>query len=321
VTADVDAIVVTTGGSVVLDCVDHLRDQRLRRVILVDNGSLDARGEAVSRAHPETVPVRLEAAVGATVARNRGVEAGDAPLLLFVDDDALAAPGAVGLLAEALLETPAATGTAGRLVDPADSRTQDAYRPRKFPSVATLVALFAGLPGIWPKNPWTGGHLRRPLDDETRTAVEFAPSACLMVRRDAFEAVGGWDERYWFWWEDVDLTKRLAASGPLIYVPAAVFRHVGGSTSRAFSEAEVLVRFSHGLLCYIQAHFGWPRRLASGVLLASVGGFRRVRFARRKPELALAYRSVAHGAVRLLRGRPVPSLHALMAHARLGPPS
>ena len=313
VSPDVDAIVVTTGGTVVHECVEQLQDQRLRRVIVVDNGS----GERPANA----VVVPLEHPAGATVARNRGVQAGDAPLLLFLDDDALAEPGAVSLLAETLIATPAAAATAGRLVDPETRETQDAYRPRKFPNFRTLVALFAGLPGFWPKNPWTGGHLRRPLDEATPVPVEFAPSACLMVRRSALEGVGGWDERFWFWWEDVDLTKRLAADGQLIYVPGATFRHLGGSTSRRYSEPEVLIRFSHGLLCYVQSHFAFPQRLASGVLLVAVGAFRRVRLARRKPDLALAYRSVAMGALRLLRGRAVPSLQKLLGDAHLGPPS
>lgn len=301
---DVDAIVVTTGGTIVRECVERLQDPRLRRVIVVANGPAES---------PEgAVVVRLEEPVGATVARNRGVEASDSPLLLFLDDDALAEPGSVSALAETLSSTTGASAAAGRLVDPETLQTQDAYRPRRFPNLRTVVAVFAGVPGFWPKNPWTGGHLRRPYDDAAPVPVEFAPSACLMVRRSAFEAVGGWDERFWFWWEDVDLTKRLAADGQLIYVPAAVFRHVGGSTSRTYSEAEVLVRFSHGLLCYVQSHFGPVRRLAAGLLLVAVGAFRRVRFARKKPELARAYGSVAGGALRLLRGQPVPSLRSLL---------
>jgi GT2 family glycosyltransferase len=306
VTVDVDAIVVTTGGTIVRECVERLQDSRLRRVIVVANGS----GEAPDG----SVAVRIDEPVGATVARNRGVEAGDAPLLLFLDDDALAEPGSVSALAETL-STTGASAAAGRLVDPETGETQDAYRPRRFPNLRTILALFAGLPGFWPKNPWTGGHLRRPYDDDAPLAVEFAPSACLMVRRDAFEAVAGWDERFWFWWEDVDLTKRLAQDGQLIYVPAAVFRHVGGSTSRTYSEAEVLVRFSHGLLCYVQSHFGPVRRVSVALLLVAVGAFRRVRFARKKPELARAYGSVAGGALCLLRGQPVPSLHSLLANA------
>ena len=72
----------------------------------------------------------------------------------------------------------------------------------------------------------------------------------MLVRREVTERIGGWDERYWFWYEDVDFSRRLAAHGTQLYVPAAPFRHVGGATARRLRRVDGHRRTFHGVLVY-----------------------------------------------------------------------
>ncbi|NEM91338.1 glycosyltransferase [Galbitalea soli] len=108
---------------------------------------------------------------------------------------------------------------------------------RAFPSIRTGVghALFAN---IWRTNPWTlRYHQSRDLSPSEDSVVDWVSGACMLVRPEAFRAVGGFDDSYFMYFEDVDLAWRLAARGwRAVYVPRAHILHSGAkSTSRQAS--------------------------------------------------------------------------------------
>ena len=287
----IDAVVATRDSQdLVLECVEHLRSPLLARVIVVDNGSVDATAEALHAARPDVEVVRLGRPEGLAFAYNRGAEAGSAELILFLNDDVFATDDAIAELSAALDTRPRAVAAAGRLVDPVDGRTQEHYLPQAFPGPLTLAAALIGRP-------------RRRLElvaDET-VVVDQPPGACLLVRRAVFERVGRWDEEFEFWFEDVDLARRLRRAGDVLYVPTAVFPHVGGASARRLSRAEVVARNYRGALLYAQRHLGAGGRAitapayavasATRLLTAGDSGSRRV------------YARVLRNALRLAAGR------------------
>jgi N-acetylglucosaminyl-diphospho-decaprenol L-rhamnosyltransferase len=130
------------------------------------------------------------------------------------------------------------------------------------------------------------------------------------VRRDAFDAIGGFDERFWFWYEDVDLARRLADRGTLLYVPTAVFRHLGGASFARWDKARFVRSNYHGALRYAEAHLGRGQRAVLGLAVAGLLAPRVAVYARRDRPLAEAYRAAIAAALALARGRTVPSLVA-----------
>lgn len=297
----IDAVVATRDSrAMVLECVERLRSPLLARVVVVDNGSQDGTTEAVSAARPDVVVVQVEQPESLAFAYNRGAEAGKSDSILFLNDDVLATDEAITELDRVLHARPDAVATAGRLVDPDDGRTQVDYQPRPFPTLTSFVATFAGLERLWPRNPITGRHRRWPPDVESVIPVDYAPGACLLVRRPDFEAVGGWDERFEFWFEDVDLERRLAGRGKVLYVPAAPFAHVGGYSARRLSRAQLVARHYRGALLYGQKHFGRARRIGLAVLFGTAATVRLLT-SRRDQAQADAYRSVIRSAIGLLR--------------------
>ena len=203
-----------------------------------------------------------------------------------------ATDSAIALLAEALEKRPGAVAAAGRLVDPDDGRTQEQYLPRTFPSSLALAgSLF--------------GRSRRPLQlDETSVVpVDQPPGACLLVRRDAFEAVGRWDEEFEFWFEDVDLARRLRTRGKVLYVPAAAFPHVGGASARRLTHAEVVARHYRGALLYAQRHLGLGGRAITAPTYAVAAAGRLV--TARDGVARSAYSRVLRDALRVIVGRGV----------------
>ena len=189
-----------------LRCLQHLDDPAIAQTVVVDDASTDGTSQALSESFPDVRVVVLDRHRGLAHALNRGAEVGTAELVLFINNDVFPIDGAIGHLCGALAENPLAASAGGRLVDPGTERTQDTYQPRAFPGLVGLAVRLIGVERAWPSNPWTGQHLRRPLDTVATTQTDRQPAgACLLVRREAFELVQGWDEGYWFWYEDVDL--------------------------------------------------------------------------------------------------------------------
>jgi GT2 family glycosyltransferase len=289
----IDAVVATRDSrELILECIERLRSPLLDRVVVVDNGSTDGTPDAVRESRPEVDVVVVGRPEGLSYAYNRGAEAGTAELVLFLNDDVFATDEAVAVLAQALEERPGAVAAAGRLVDPTDGATQDQYLPRPFPGALTLAGTLFGRP-------------RRPLDvpGEGVVAVDQPPGACLLVRRTAFESAGGWDEEFEFWFEDLDLARRLGAQGEILFVAGAAFPHVGGASAGRLSRAEVVARSYRGALLYAQRHLGLGGRAITAPAFALAAAARMV--SARDAESRSAYSLVLRDALRIVGGRGV----------------
>ena len=204
------------------------------RVLLVDNGSTDGAPErAVRRAGVQLL--RIGENVGYGSAANRGVvEWGpEVGWVVVANPDIEWHPGSLDELLEAAQRWPRA-GALGPLIRRPDATV--------YPSARLLPALGRGighavLGPIWSGNPWTTAYRQSDAALGERTA-QWLSGSCLLLRRTAFESVGGFDSRYFMYFEDVDLGDRLGRAGWLnVYVPSAEVTHLGGHATSRVSEA------------------------------------------------------------------------------------
>lgn len=291
--AAVDVVIVTFDTrEITLDCVARIADPSAR-VIVVDNGSTDGTAEAF--AQRGVAVVRFEQGVGFAQACNAGAAAGDSPLALFLNSDVLARPGALQVLLVELERRADAVAAGGRLVDPGTDDTQPAYAPQRYPGLGTLVARVTGLERL-------GGDGLDPglLAERGTIDCDQPAGACLLVRREVFEAIGGFDERFWFWYEDVDLARRLSERGALLHVGGAVFEHLGGGTFAAWGRARGLRSRLLGIVHYADVHLPRGERAVLGAALALSGALRAAVFALlRRRELAAAWAAGARSGLDL----------------------
>jgi GT2 family glycosyltransferase/glycosyltransferase involved in cell wall biosynthesis len=195
------------------------------QIVLADNGSTDGSVELAGRRPGVTVLDNGEN-LGFGGAANRGVAAldPDIDLVLIANPDLQFDPGSV----DELLAVVGGLPTAGAF-GPAIRTPEGGLYPsaRRLPSLLDGAG-HAVLGWIWPANPWT----RRYRAEDVRPGLRPAgwlSGACLLVRRSAFEQVGGFDERYFMYFEDIDLADRLGRAGwASMYVPAATVEHLGG---------------------------------------------------------------------------------------------
>ncbi len=229
----VAAVVVNyESGPALARCVTDLAADGLGELVVVDNGSSDGSLHAAVSAVPGLGVVSPGRNLGYGAAVNRGVAASRAPLVLVCNPDLEVPPGAVDELVAALDADPDRALVGPLIRTPEGGRYPSA---RQFPSMVdaaghALLGLFA------PDNRFTRAYQRSELDsaaDGVRGA-DWVSGACFLVRRTAFEAVGGFDESYFMYAEDVDLCWRLGRAGRSVaYVPSAEVTHLQGrSTDR-----------------------------------------------------------------------------------------
>jgi N-acetylglucosaminyl-diphospho-decaprenol L-rhamnosyltransferase len=143
---------------------------------------------------------------------------------------------------------------------------------RELPSLRTGIghALFAN---VWPGNPWT-----KRYRGENRTSgaawreTGWLSGSCLLVRRKAFEAIGGFDESYFMYFEDVDLGKRVYTAGwHNVYVPTATVVHTGAHSTATSADSMRIVHHQSAyqyLARKYSAWYLWPLRMTLRVGLA-----------------------------------------------------
>jgi N-acetylglucosaminyl-diphospho-decaprenol L-rhamnosyltransferase len=171
---------------------------------------------------------------------NLGVARGGAPYVLFLNPDArIDRPSLDALLA--VLRDDARTALVGpKLLDDDGSLS---YSLRRFPRLRSTFAKALFLHRVWPLAPWTDELVRDPAAYERAATAEWVSGACMLVRRDAYEAIGGFDEGMFLYCEDTDICLRLWQAGHTVrYEPAALVRHVGGASSGAGETQAIAAR-------------------------------------------------------------------------------
>jgi len=202
---------------------------------------------------------------------NRGFVLSKEPLVLVLNPDCILLTGVDAMVAEFADEQVGAVG--GRLVD-AQRRTQTGFTVRRFPTPGALACEVLGVNRLWPGNPVNRRYRCLDLDLSQGQAVDQPAGAFLMVRRAAFEAVGGLDESFYpVWFEDVDFCKRLKAAGWKVrYTPEAIAQHAGGHSVGRLDPTSKTVAWYGSLLGYSGKHFSRSGRwlVAAAVALAAL---------------------------------------------------
>lgn len=227
----VDVVVVTyRPGTTIETFLGSVAGQdAVASVTVVDNASGDDDAlTAAGRAGVEFVGAARNGGYG--FAANMGAARGSAEWILICNADIVAHTGAVAALLAAGEADPS-IGAVGPCVREPDGSIYPSARP-----LPTLVlgAGHALLGKAWKSNPWSRRY-RLALDPAGGDLdAGWLSGSCLLVRRAAFDALGGFDEGYFMFFEDVDLGRRLAAAGyRSVWTPTATVTHLGGHSYRS----------------------------------------------------------------------------------------
>jgi GT2 family glycosyltransferase len=268
--ADVSVVVVNYNGEAVLEAclAAATRTAEGAEIVLVDNGSTDG---SLALAKSRFPGVRVEALarnLGFAGGNNAGARAARGRFLAFLNNDTEAQAGWLARLRRALDDHPWAGAATARIVY--------AHDPSILDSAGDGYTRWGGA--------FKRGHGQKATSAERETAVFGACGAAFLMRREMFDALGGFDEDFFLSHEDVDLSYRMQLAGAgCIYVPDAVVRHAGSATLGRVSPASVYygqrnlewVYLKNTpwplLLCTLPGHVLYG--LAAGAYFVSIGRF------------------------------------------------
>jgi GT2 family glycosyltransferase len=254
----------------VLRCLASLEREAERiplTVTVVDNDSRDGTPEAIRDAFPWVTAIALEENAGFARPTNLAAARGTAEYVLALNPDTELEPGTIERLLEVFAEEPDVAVVGPRLLR--EDGSLDHASRRSFPTILGSLGHFAGIGRRLQRGPLA--QYRAP--DVERGRVDAVNGAFMLMRRSAFDACGGFDERYWLYMEDLDLSYRLAQAGwASWYEPSVTVLHVKGASAGPIRSAALERAFHDGMLRFYRSHYAPGRsRTVNAAVSAGIG--------------------------------------------------
>ncbi len=213
-------------------CLQSLHDNSdaPHEVIVVDNASRDDT-LAMLQQRPEVRVIANEDNRGFAAANNQGLAVARGAWLLLLNPDTVVPPGALRELLDFAHAHPEAGVIGPRLLNP-DGSLQ--YSCRSFPTIAAGMFRHTFLGRLFPRVRSMRDYLMCDWAHDTVREVDWLSGAAMLIRRQAFEQVGGLDERFYWGSEDVDYCYRMHQGGwQVVYTPTPSITHaIGRSTDQ-----------------------------------------------------------------------------------------
>jgi N-acetylglucosaminyl-diphospho-decaprenol L-rhamnosyltransferase len=253
----------------VASCLAEIqREEIASEIIIIDNASTDGSPQKSASLSPLVRVIRNEENLGFSKANNIGIRAGSGKYVLILNDDTEFRAGALGLLIATLDANPRLGGVGPKFLN-ADGSFQRGNAPKRFPRLRGVVSELLNLDVIFEKFSMTRDLLTNRRDENRGGEAEQIDCACLLARREALQAVGLFDEGFYFLFEDTDLCYRLKKAGwKLWYVPDAQITHYGGASFKKVMRSERAGMYFEGLIRFFRKQSSPSRFLLFRLTLA-----------------------------------------------------
>lgn len=262
----VSAVIVTfNSASDILACLDSLKAASSRfsvEVIVVDNASRDETLHVIAHFTTSARVIANTVNVGFAAAANQGIGHCKGDFVLLLNPDARLERESLSRLLDALRAVPEAAAAGPRLLN-VDGSRQISARPRPTLMSTSMESLL--LDSFFPRSRWLCAD---PPRDEP-AAVECLSGACLLVRRSVLESLGGLDERFFLYSEDIDFCVRARDAGhKLLIVPRARVVHKRGASAFQ-NRKDFVLQINRAKLKYVMKHFRASERRVATLLWLS----------------------------------------------------
>jgi hypothetical protein len=232
---DLSVIVVSYNTCQLLDdCLRSLQEAEPPpgglEIIVVDNASADGSAAMVRERYPTVRLIASDQNRGFSAANNQGSAIAIGDYLLFLNSDTRVAVDALVKPLAYMREHPAVGALTVRLVYPSGERDPDNHRG--FPTPWNAFCHFTGLGRLFPHDPRYNGYFQSYADFDRIHSIDVLAGSYMMMPRALDRRLGGWDETYFFYGEDIDYCYRIREAGyDIIYYPLVEVLHYKGASS------------------------------------------------------------------------------------------
>jgi GT2 family glycosyltransferase len=229
--------------------------------IVIDNASHDGSAQMVAAEFPDARLVKSEVNLGFAAANNLGFEIARGRYLVLLNSDAFLRPGALRLSIDHMNSNQNVGLAGGRLVGRDDTLEPSA---RMFPSLLNELLVLSGIATKYRTSRFFGRADYTWADSASAAPVDWVSGAYCIIRRAVLNRTGVFDERFFFYYEEVDLCKRIkAAKNDVWYWPDIVTVHLGGESAKtmktdnpSFIGSQLVMWRMRAKLLYYRKHHG-----------------------------------------------------------------
>ena len=206
-------------------------------VIVVDNGSSDGTAQKIAQCHQWVRVVPNSVNLGFAAGNNLAAKHATGRFLLLLNPDAMPSKGALAKGIALMVANPNAGMAGGELLNSEGFRQPSA---RMVPTLRDELFTMSGLAARYPGSTTFARLDRRWADPEQDAAVDWIPGAFVFLPKKVFMGLGGFDERFFMYYEEVDLCRRIHVSGyHVLYWPQLKATHIGGASAKTVSNQRV----------------------------------------------------------------------------------
>jgi len=251
---DVSVIIVNWNTKDLLSqCLESIKAQTRRisyEIIVVDNFSSDGSPEMVERNFPEVALIKNKENKGFGQANNQGLAKARGKYALFLNSDVVINANCLDDMFDFMERNPNVGASSCKLTFP-DGNLQ--HSCRKFPSFKVFFLMLTGLRYFFPNMKIFREYLMLDWDHSDEREVDQIMGSFMFIRKDVLNQIGSFDERYWMYFEEVDLCLRMKKAGwKIVHYPHATAIHFLSKSSEQWGEMKRITEFQNSLLKYFR---------------------------------------------------------------------
>lgn len=238
-------------------------------IILVDNASADDTVAVIKKEFPEVILIENTDNLGFAKANNQGMKIAKGKYMMLLNSDTIVLDRALNTLVAYMDAHPEVMMVGPKLLNE-DRTFQHACR-RNLPNPVNSFFHLFGLVKLFPKSKWVNDYKKYAHDPNITEPVPALSGAGMLFRREVFETIGGLDETFFMYGEDLDFCKRIVDKGwKTVFVHDAEIVHLGGQSSKK-RRTQSLMNFYDAMWIYFKKHFypTYPKAV-SGIIWAGI---------------------------------------------------
>ncbi len=223
-------------------------------VIVVDNNSTDGSMQMVADKFPTVIRIENKHNAGFGKANNQGVEIAKGEYILFLNPDTVMPEDFFGKMLPYMDAHPEVGSIGPKLLDGKGQYAPDGKK--SFPSLSVAIFKTTGINKVFSKSPYFNKYYAVHIGENETAAVDVLSGCCMLVRSNILPKIGGaFDEDYFMYCEDVDLSYRIQKAGyKNIYYPEATLIHYKGESTRKATLSYVRI-FNEALSTFVKKHY------------------------------------------------------------------
>lgn len=237
-------------------CLTSLQDNycgKSYEVIVVDNASSDGSVEFLKSRFPGITFIENITNLGYPAGNNQGLEISKGKYKLLLNPDIIVRNGSIEKMLRFMEEHPRAGACGGALYG-LDGKAQ--FYNRSFPGFLNMIFYHSSLKWRFPRNKYVRDYLLMDIDNIEVQEIDQPGGACLMLRGETLGQVGFMDERFFLFYNEVDLCCRIKKAGwAIYYLPFAEFDHVGKASWGKLKSGASYKYWEEGIDLYFRKHF------------------------------------------------------------------